>query len=142
MSDLKNHVKRLHLCYIDPTAKIRTGLFLQHDLISFSLLRILKLKKLLTLFIVSFLPYLFGRFYEPNCKGLKPCFHLHLNQLHFGLGVNITCIAIWLSWLQGSNWANCPCEEFGQPRRDVGQAYYSILYVLATSKCLEDQVRT
>lgn len=113
--------------------------FSQHNIISFSLLRILKPMKLLTS-IVSFLPYLFVRFYEPNCKGLKFCFHLLLSPIHFGLGVNITCITTWLSWSQGSNGVNSPCEEFGQPRKDVGQACHSILHGQATSECLEDQV--
>lgn len=72
-----------------------------------------------------------------------PCYVcIHLNPLHSDLGVSITCTAISLLQLQGPNGASPSHEKFGQPRRDVGQACHSILYVLATGKCLEDQVRT
>lgn len=87
----------------------------------------------------SFLPYLFESFHEPNCKSPKSFSYLCLNPVNFGLDVNITCTSIWLSWPQGSNWANSSHEAFGQPRKDAGHTCHSISYVWATSKCLENQ---
>lgn len=95
--------------------------------------------KPLTSIVFSLLNLIMG-FWEVSAV---PCFVcIHLNPLHFDLDVTITCTAISLSQLQGPNGASSSHEEFGQPRKDVGQACHSILYVLARRKCLEDQVRT